>query len=196
MTPGGKFTLGGGLALTTGCAHLYTCPFWISVRLYSRGRSSDKQNRVFPRENETKVNYNKLDYKIIWKIPGWLIVRWLSHAHHGVTIVTSRAVPRERKKWETNSEPWSDVTWDGTPCFEKTWITKRRASSTEVIVSWVGMNMACFDRRSTITRMVSKPEEEGSFSMKSIEIEFHRCSGIGSCWRNPYDLWRCGLDLI
>jgi len=75
MTPGGKFTLGGGLASTTGCAHLYTCPFWISVRLYSRGRSSDKQNGVFPRENETKVNYNKLDYKIIWKILGWLIVR-------------------------------------------------------------------------------------------------------------------------
>jgi len=75
MTPGGKFTLGGGLASTTGCAYLYTCPFWISVRLYLRGRSSDKQNRVFPRENKTKVNYNKLDYKIIRKIPGWLIVR-------------------------------------------------------------------------------------------------------------------------
>jgi len=65
----------GGLASKTGCAHLYTCPFWISVRLYLRGRSSDKQNGVFPRENETKVNYNKLDYKIIQKIPGWLIVR-------------------------------------------------------------------------------------------------------------------------
>jgi len=51
----------GGLASTTSCAHLYTCPFWISVSL--RGRSkSDKQSGVFPRENETKVNYNKLDY--------------------------------------------------------------------------------------------------------------------------------------
>jgi len=50
------------------------------------------------------------------------------------------------------------------------------------------MNMACFNRRSTITRMVSKPEEKGSFSMKSIEIEFNRCSGIGSCWRDPYSL--------
>ena len=91
----------------------------------------------------------------------------------------SRAVPREWKKWETNSEPWSDVTWDGTPCFEKMWITKRRASSAEVMVSWVGMNMACFDRQSTITRMVLKPEEKGSFSMKSIEIEFHGRSRIG-----------------
>ena len=50
------------------------------------------------------------------------------------------------------------------------------------------MNMPCFDRQSTITRMVSKLEEEGSFLMKSIEIEFHRCSGIGSCWRNSYGL--------
>jgi len=53
----------GGLVSTTSCAHLYTCPFWISVRLYLRGRSkSDKQSGVFPRENKTKVNYNKLDY--------------------------------------------------------------------------------------------------------------------------------------
>ena len=63
MTPGEEFTLGGSLALTTSCAHLYTCPFWISVRLYLRGKSkSDKQSGVFPRENKTKVNYNKLDY--------------------------------------------------------------------------------------------------------------------------------------
>jgi len=50
------------------------------------------------------------------------------------------------------------------------------------------MNMAYFDRQSTITRMVLKLEEEGSFSMTPIEIEFHRRSGIGSCWRDPYGL--------
>jgi len=119
---------------------------------------------------------------------GWyLLVKW---------SLMSRAVPREQKKWETNSEPRSDITWDGSLCFEKTWIMKRRASSAEVMVSWVGINMACFDRRSTIMRMVSKPEEEGSFFMKSIEIEFHGRSRIGSCWRDPYGLWHCGLDLI
>jgi len=48
--------------------------------------------------------------------------------------------------------------------------------------------MACFDRRSTITRIVLKTEEKRSFSMKSIEIEFHRHSRIGSCWRDPYSL--------
>ena len=75
-------------------------------------------------------------------------------------------------------------------------MTNRCASSAEVMVSWVGMYIPCFDSQSTITRIVSKPEEEGSFSMKSIEIEFHRRSGIGSCWRDPYGLWCCGLDHI
>jgi len=47
----------------TSCAHLYTCPFWISVGLYLRGRSTSiKQSGVFPRENETKINYDKWDY--------------------------------------------------------------------------------------------------------------------------------------
>ena len=119
---------------------------------------------------------------------GWYpLVKW---------SLISRVVPREWKKWETNSKPWSDVTWDETLCFDKTWITKRCTSSTEVMVSWVGMNMACFDRWSTIMRMVSKPEKKGSFSIKSIEIEFHGCSRIESCWRDLYGLWCCGLDLI
>ena len=33
--------------------------------------------------------------------------------------------------------------------------------------------MTCFDSRSTMTSMVVKLEEEGSCSMKSIEMEFH-----------------------
>jgi len=48
--------------------------------------------------------------------------------------------------------------------------------------------MACFDSQSTITRIVSKPEEERSFSMKFIKIKFHGRSGIRSCWRDPYGL--------
>jgi len=48
--------------------------------------------------------------------------------------------------------------------------------------------MAYFDRQSTITRMVLKLEEEESFLIKSIKIEFHRCSRIGSYWRDPYSL--------
>ena len=42
------------------------------------------------------------------------------------------------------------------------------------------MNMACFDRQSTIIRMMSKLKEKESFSMKSIKIEFHGHSRIVS----------------
>ena len=64
-------------------------------------------------------------------------------------------------------------------------MTKSLASSVEVMVSCVGMNMLCFDSRSMMTRMVSKPEDRGSFSMKSMEMEFQGHSRIGSCFRSP-----------
>jgi hypothetical protein len=59
----------------------------------------------------------------------------------------------------------------------------RRANSADVIVLCVGMNIACLESQSMMTRMESKPVEEGSFLMKSIEIEFQGRSGIGSCLR-------------
>jgi hypothetical protein len=59
----------------------------------------------------------------------------------------------------------------------------RWANSVEVIVSCVRMKIACLESQSTMTRMESKPVEEGSFLMKSIEIEFQGWSGIGSCLR-------------
>lgn len=95
------------------------------------------------------------------------------------------AVPRERKKCEMNSDLRSEVTCSGTPCLENTWITKSCASWAEVIVSCVGMNKDCFDSQSTTTRIESYPVEGGSFSMKSMEIEFHGHSGAGSCLSNP-----------
>ena len=60
----------------------------------------------------------------------------------------------------------------------------RHAKSTDVMVSWAGIKIACLVSRSTMTKVVSNPEDDGSFSMKSIEIEFHGCSGIGSCLRD------------
>ena len=36
----------------------------------------------------------------------------------------------------------------------------------------------------TMTKIVSKLEDNGSFLMKSIKIEFHGCLGIGSCLRD------------
>jgi hypothetical protein len=47
------------------------------------------------------------------------------------------------------------------------------------------MNIPCLESRSTITRIDVKPKESGSFSMKSMEIEFQGFSGIGSCFRSP-----------
>ena len=35
-----------------------------------------------------------------------------------------------------------------------------------------------------MTKILSNLEDNGSFSMKSIEIEFHGHSGIGSCLRD------------
>ena len=36
-----------------------------------------------------------------------------------------------------------------------------------------------------MTKIISNPEDDESFSMKFIELEFHGCSGIGSCLRDP-----------
>ena len=88
------------------------------------------------------------------------------------------ALPSVWKNEDTNLEPPSDVTCEGTPCLEKTWMTKRLASMVEVMVSYVGMKMLCFDSQSTMTRMVLKPEDRGSFSMKSMEMEFQGDSRI------------------
>ena len=36
-----------------------------------------------------------------------------------------------------------------------------------------------------MTKIVSNPEDDRSFSMKSIEMEFHGHSGMESCLRDP-----------
>ena len=63
---------------------------------------------------------------------------------------------------------------------------KSLASLVEVMVSCVRMKMFCVDSQSTMTRMVSKLEDGGSFLMKSMEMEFQGHSRIGSCFRSPY----------
>ena len=97
----------------------------------------------------------------------------------------SRALPRDLKKWETNSEPLSEVIWEGTPCFEKTWRRKSLANSREVIVSSVAMKMYYLERQSMTTRIAVCPEEARSCSMKSMEMEFHDFEGMESCFRSP-----------
>ena len=54
-----------------------------------------------------------------------------------------------------------------------------------MMVSWAGIKIACLVSQSTMTKIVSNLENDRSFSMKSIEIEFYGCSGMGSCLRDP-----------
>ena len=80
--------------------------------------------------------------------------------------------------------PWSEVTCEGTPCLEKTWRMNSLASMGDVMVSMVGITIDCLVRWSMMTSIVSKPLDIGSFSMKSMDIEFQGFSGIGSCLRS------------
>ena len=52
-------------------------------------------------------------------------------------------------------------------------------------MSVVGIKSDCLVNRSTTTNSAVKPEEEGKFSMKSIEIEFQGFSGTGNCLSKP-----------
>ena len=95
-----------------------------------------------------------------------------------------------------NSEPLSEVMCEGTPCLEKMWRTNSLASIGAVIVSIVRMKIDCLESQLTITRMVSYPEDRGSFSMKSMEMEFQGHSGTGSCLRSLYGQCLCGFEHI
>ena len=96
----------------------------------------------------------------------------------------SKAFPNVQKNDDTNSKPQSKVTCDGTLCFEKTWSTNSWASMGAVVVLTVGTNMDCLVSQSTM-RIVLCLEDEGSFSMKSMEIEFQENSGTESCLSSP-----------
>ena len=97
----------------------------------------------------------------------------------------SRTFLSEQKKAETNSEPWSEVTCEGMPCLEKTWRTNNLANIGDVMVSTVGIKIDCLVRWSMMTSIMSELSDMGNFSMKSMDIEFHGLSRIGSCFRSP-----------
>ena len=83
-----------------------------------------------------------------------------------------------------NSVPWSEVTCEGTLCLEKTWRMNSLASMGDVMVSTVGIKIDCLVRWSMMTSIVLELSDIGSFSMKSMDIEFQGLSGIGSCLRS------------
>ena len=80
--------------------------------------------------------------------------------------------------------PRLEVTCEGTPCLEKTWRTNSLASMGDMVLT-VGIKIDCLVRRLMMTSIVSEPLDIGSFSMKSMDIEFQGLSGIGSCLRSP-----------
>src|SRR5258705_7293564 len=102
--------------------------------------------------------------------------------------------PSEWKKWDMNSVPQVEVTWDGVPCFENTWVRNSWASSRELMELWVGMKRDCLVRWLTITNIAVCPPDAGSCSIKSIEMDSHGCGGIGSCLRKPYGLCHFALE--
>ena len=73
--------------------------------------------------------------------------------------------------------------WEGIPCLENIWRMKRYAKSKDMMMSWTEIKIACLVSQSTITRIVLNLDDDGSFSIKSIEMEFYGYLGIGSCLR-------------
>ena len=67
----------------------------------------------------------------------------------------------------------------------KAWRMNSLASMGDVMVSMVGIKIDCLVRRSMMTKIVLEPLDIGSFSMKSMDIEFQGLSGIRSCLRSP-----------
>ncbi len=61
----------------------------------------------------------------------------------------------------------------------------RHAKSMNIIVSWAGIKTICLVSQSTMTKIVLNLEDDGSFSMKSIKMEFYGHSEIESCLRDP-----------
>ena len=53
-----------------------------------------------------------------------------------------------------------------------------------MMVSWVGIKIAYLVSQLTMTKIVSNLEDDGSFLIKSIEMEFYGHLEIGSCLRD------------
>src|SRR5882724_4743103 len=81
----------------------------------------------------------------------------------------------------------------GVPCFAKTCDKKIQARSSASILQKVGMNSAILVRWHTTTRIVSRPSDKGSPSMKYIEIESQGCLPM-YCTTAPLDGYVMLLD--
>ena len=80
--------------------------------------------------------------------------------------------------------PQLEVTCEGTPCLEKTWRMNSLASMGDMVLT-VRIKIDCLVRQSMMTSIVLELLDIGSFSIKSMDIEFQGLSGIRSCLRSP-----------
>ena len=60
----------------------------------------------------------------------------------------------------------------------------RHAKSVDMMMSWAEIKIAYLVSQLTMNKIVSNPEDDGSFLIKFIEMEFHSRSGMGSCLRD------------
>ena len=60
----------------------------------------------------------------------------------------------------------------------------RHAKSVDMMMSWAEIKIAYLVSQSTMNKIVSNPEDDGSFLIKFIEMEFHSRSGMWSCLRD------------
>ena len=102
--------------------------------------------------------------------------------------------PREQKKCKVNSDLQSEETWRGIPCLENMCVMKASAMSAAVALLVVGIKTLSLERRSITTKIEVKPFDDGSCLIKSILIECHGRSGIGSGCRRLYG--RCCKGLL
>ena len=77
-----------------------------------------------------------------------------------------RVVSKEQKKFDTNSEPLLEVIWKEILYLKNTQRTNRYARSTNMMVSQVGIKIACLVSQLTIIKIVSNLKNNRSFLIK------------------------------
>src|ERR1700731_379151 len=96
----------------------------------------------------------------------------------------------EDQNFKMNSFPRSETMSWGVPCLANMCFKNSVANFMAPSVLQHSMKIAYFVSLSTITRIESKSKDRGNPSMKSIEMELHRCCGIGKNFISPYGLCR------
>ncbi|MEE6520379.1 hypothetical protein FKM82_018239 [Ascaphus truei] len=95
---------------------------------------------------------------------------------------------KARQNFDINCVPRSETMEVGIPWMRNTSLVKISARVGEEGSPLSGTKWACFEKRSTMTKMVFIPLEGGRSTMKSIEICDHGRSGTGKGMSKPEGL--------